>query len=218
MEAAQVGSPFTSAQSCARSASAAISSQDFPATAEATACATIEAPASATSVPCVTTEMRATVSARNSGSSAPTMQPTGAMRSAVRERGLELGRGIAPFAVRKKARLRARAEKIDFEAVHRLHPLDQTVGEDTHGRNGFVVEKRLKDHEGLGGVVRVVARLEVAGDDVVFGTVKESVDRTEALAHLGARPQFSGHAEGVAQNHAGDGAGDAVAEILVRHG
>ena len=82
MEAAQVGSPFTSAQSCARRASEAISSQVFPATAEETACAAIEAPASATSVPWVTTEMRATVSARNSGSSAPTMQPTGAMRMA----------------------------------------------------------------------------------------------------------------------------------------
>ena len=58
----------------------------------------------------------------------------------VRKGGLQLRRRIAPLAVSKKARLRARSQEIDFESVHRLHPIDQAVGENADGRNGFIVE------------------------------------------------------------------------------
>ena len=110
----------------------------------------------------------------------------------------------------EKACFGARAEQVDFEPVHRLDPGDQIVGEHLDGRHRAGLEKRLEDHEGLCGIVRVVAGLEVAGDDVVLGAVEERVDVPEAGADLLAGPQFARHAEGVAEHHAGQSAGDSV--------
>ena len=110
----------------------------------------------------------------------------------------------------EKACLGTRAEQVDFEPVHRLDPGDQIVGEHLDGRHRAGLEKRLEDHEGLCGIVRVVAGLEVAGDDVVLGAVEERVDVPEAGADLLAGPQFARHAEGVAEHHAGQSAGYSV--------
>ena len=98
----------------------------------------------------------------------------------------------------EKACLGTRAEQVDFEPVHRLDPGDQIVGEHLDGRHRAGLEKRLEDHEGLCGIVRVVAGLEVAGDDVVLGAVEERVDVPGSGRGPSAGPQFARHAEGVA--------------------
>ena len=131
---------------------------------------------------------------------------------AVLEANAKGGAGTAQFAaaVREERSLRRGPEQIDFEPVHRFDPGDQIVGEHLDGRHRAGLEERLEDHEGLSGVVRVVAGLEIAGDDVVFGAVEEGVDVPEAGAHLFAGPEFARHAQGVAEHHAGECAGDFV--------
>ena len=52
---------------------------------------------------------------------------------------------------------------------------------------------------------------------MLSGVPSKRVDVPEARADLPAGPEFAGDAEGVAQHHAGDCAGDAVDEDAVVH-
>ena len=126
---------------------------------------------------------------------------------------LYLGGTRSGKSARAEARVFQRADgPVLYVATAEARPDDPSMTERIrrHRARRF---NGIEHHEGLRRIIGVVSGLEVAGHDVVGGTVEKFSDAAETFAHLGARPELARDAERVAEHHAGKRAGNAVLKL-----